>query len=633
MAELKGPQSVSKKQARLQAIERQIGRLKRRLELLEGRSNRYSWVRVAIFVAGFALSVVAFFLVGWWSGLVMVVLTLVVFNVVAYYHRKIERSITRHKVWLRIQSTHIARMQLDWEAIPAVHAKEPEADHPFASDLDITGERSLHRLLNTAVSREGTQRLQEWLLQTTPDMQAIRERQALVQELTPLALFRDKLLMKSILASRNVAEQWEGKKLLGWLGQQQVSSQSLRSLLLIASALSGLTILLFVLNFFALIPQFWVISLLLSIGFFFGKRKARGDLFEDAYYLRDAFVQLSTIFEYLETYPYGKHLRLKKLCEPFFRDREHSPSGLLRRIGHIAYAATLEKNQLLWVVVNAIVPWDFYVAYRFSQYREQVAGLLPVWLETWFQLEALCSLATFAYLNLDYVMPEVLPGVAEGDEDCAILLRASAIGHPLIAEQSKVVNDFAVDEMGEVVIVTGSNMSGKSTFLRTLGINLCLAYAGGPVNASRLQTSLFRVFTSMKISDSVVEGYSYFYAEVRRLKALLTEVERTDSFPVFFLIDEIFRGTNNRERRIGSRSYIKALVGRNCVGVISTHDLELVKLADTLLEIQNYHFQEDVVNGEMVFDYILRPGPCPTTNALKIMRMEGLPVEDFGVEE
>jgi len=170
-------------------------------------------------------------------------------------------------------------------------------------------------------------------------------------------------------------------------------------------------------------------------------------------------------------------------------------------------------------------------------------------------------------------------------------------------------------------------MSGKSTFLRTLGTNLCLAYAGGPVNASSLQASLFKLYTCIKVSDSVTDGYSYFYAEVRRLKGLLTELERSSDFPLFFLIDEIFKGTNNRERQIGSRAYIQALVGQNCMGVISTHDLELVNLADTLPGIKNYHFKEDVIDGRMVFDYVLRPGPSPTTNALKIMQMEGLPVD------
>jgi len=236
------------------------------------------------------------------------------------------------------------------------------------------------------------------------------------------------------------------------------------------------------------------------------------------------------------------------------------------------------------------------------------------------------SLATFAYLNPEYVLPEVVASEKQGDRP---VFRATGLGHPLIPMEQKVVNDFALPKVGEIAIVTGSNMSGKSTFLRTLGINLCLAYAGGPVNASAFHTSLFRLFTCIKISDSVTDGYSYFYAEVKRLKALLTTLELSEkekSMPLFFLIDEIFKGTNNRERLIGGESYISALVGRNCLGVVSTHDLELVKLADALPAITNYHFREDVIAGRMVFDYILRAGPSPTTNALKIMQMEGLPV-------
>ncbi|HVB61293.1 MAG TPA: hypothetical protein VNE61_08895, partial [Ktedonobacteraceae bacterium] len=147
-----------------------------------------------------------------------------------------------------------------------------------------------------------------------------------------------------------------------------------------------------------------------------------------------------------------------------------------------------------------------------------------------------------------------------------------------------------------------------------------------PVNAAALQVSPFRIFTCIKVSDSVTDGFSYFYAEVRRLKALLSALEQSADMPLFFLIDEIFRGTNNRERQIGSRAYIEALVGQNCMGALSTHDLELVKLAETLPHIVNYHFREEVIAGRMVFDYKLRPGPSPTTNALEIMRLEGLPV-------
>jgi DNA mismatch repair ATPase MutS len=204
---------------------------------------------------------------------------------------------------------------------------------------------------------------------------------------------------------------------------------------------------------------------------------------------------------------------------------------------------------------------------------------------------------------------------------------AHTLGHPLLKPETKVCNDFALDEHRRIVILTGSNMSGKSTLLRTVGVNLCLAFAGAPVNANSLQISLFRVFTCIKVSDSVQDGLSYFYAEVKRLKALLEATEQEDHLPVLFLIDEIFRGTNSRERLIGSRSYIRALSSRRAVGLVATHDLELVNLEREIPGVANFHFREEVRDGRMVFDYLLRPGPCPTTNALQIMRLEGLPLD------
>lgn len=615
---------LSEKHTRLRSLERQIKTLQRRIVILDVQSNRIGWLRVAIFFSGALLSILAYFLQGWWLVLIGVVITLTVFSIVAYIHARINRSITRHKIWMQIKSTHAARIKLDWSDIPVARSSEPRTDHPFAIDLDITGKHSLHRLISTAISSEGSQRLQDWLLNPIPDLQTIHKRQALIRELTPLTIFRDKLLMKSMLASKNATASWEGKQLLSWLNEQ-TSSNSLLPLLCVSLFLSVLTIALFVLNILNLIPNYWVMILLLTILFLFVTKNQRGDLFEDAYHLRDTFAQLSLIFEYLETYRYGKNLNLRALCEPFYQDREHRPSSLLKKIARIASAATLQKNLLLWIIVNVLAPWDFYIAYRFRQYKSQVATYLPVWLDIWLELEALNSLANFAYLNPDYVLPEIVSCLGQDDHNAPF--RACDLGHPLIPQQQKVENDFSIDKLGEIDIITGSNMSGKSTFLRTLGVNLCIAYAGGPVNASLFQTSLFRVFTCIRISDSVTEGYSYFFAEVKRLKALLTAVESGDNMPVFFLIDEIFKGTNNRERRIGSEAYISALVGHNCLGVISTHDLDLVALADTLPGIKNYHFKEDVIDGEMVFDYILRTGPSPTTNALKIMQLEGLPVD------
>ncbi|HYX50590.1 MAG TPA: hypothetical protein VE843_12650, partial [Ktedonobacteraceae bacterium] len=576
---------------------------------------------------GALLSFSAYFLAGWWLLLIGVATTLIIFSIVAYFHGRINRSITRHKIWMQIKSTHIARINLDWDGIPPEPFTDLPANHPFATDLDITGKHSLHRLINTAVLSEGSQRLQEWLLNTTPDLQVILKRQALIQELIPLTIFRDKLLMKALLSSKNMSRTWEQKNLLNWL-HEQPSTRSLLPLLFLSLTLSVLTITLFILNVVQLIPQYWVLMLLLTILFLFVTKNQRGDLFEDAYLLRDRFAQLGLIFEYLETYRYGKNQHLKALCEPFHMDHEHRPSPLLKKIARVASASTLQKNLLLWIIVNALVPWDFYFAFRFQQYKSLLAMHLPVWLNIWLELEALNSLANFAYLNPEYILPEIV--LCEGHQDPTLPFQACGLGHPLIPANQKVVNDFSMRKLGEIDIITGSNMSGKSTFLRTVGTNLCLAYAGGPVNANLFQTSLFRIFTCIRINDSVTEGYSYFYAEVKRLRKLLTEVESENYLPLFFLIDEIFKGTNNRERRIGSESYISALVGKNCIGLISTHDLELVTLEENLPAIRNYHFKEDVLDGQMVFDYQLREGPCPTTNALKIMQLEGLPIDIHG---
>lgn len=611
-------------QARLHAIERQLQRLQKRIAQLDQRSNRYGWIRVGIFFAALLLGLCVGFLVTWWLGSICFLLVMLIFSIVAYYQQGIDRSLTRHKVWLHLKTTEIARIQRDWNAIPDAYTVEQRADHPFEADLDITGKHSLHRLLNTAVSSEGTQRLREWLLTTRPNLETIQTRQALIAELAPMSAFRTRLTMKATLAAKNVTRQLEGQHLLNWLNEPPKATY-LIPLTICSHLLAALLLISLLLNLAALLPPYWLLVFMGAIIFLVTTKEQRGNLFEDAHYLRDAFTQLNAVFTYLESYRYGPKTHVRQLCQPYFAHPTHRPSLLLKKVQRIATGATLEKNGLLWLVVNLLWPWDFYLALQFNRARGQMTACLPGWLETWFELEALNSLATFAYLHPEYILPKVN---ATLDADHPLPFCAYGLGHPLLQTEKKVVNNFTMPCKGEIGIITGSNMAGKSTFLRTIGTNLCLAYTGAPVNAASFETALFRIFTCIKISDSVTEGYSYFYAEVRRLRALLNELERLDEeMPIFFLIDEIFRGTNNRERRIGSEAYVHALEGKNCLGLLSTHDLELVKLAEILPQVENYHFKEDVIEGQMVFDYILRTGPCPTTNALKIMQMEGLPVQ------
>jgi ABC-type multidrug transport system fused ATPase/permease subunit len=616
----------SRRERRLSALERDVERVQRRLDNLSARSLSLRSAQLGIFIGGVVVSIFVLFAVRW-LGVLAFVLTGVAFVWAMRQTRKVDQSVVRHRLWLQLKQAQVARMHLDWDALPLARRRDAEEykDHPFEVDLDITGEHSLHRLLNVAVSFEGRERLLDWLLTTTPDEAEIRRRQALVRELTHMSRFRDKLQLHGLYATRYDAGQLNAGQLLEWLDKPTLPQMSPSSLLL-PTLLSGVTLLLLAFYLTGLLsPLYFLLFMLVSLGYYLLTRKSRGNLVADVAGVRDAFGQLEPIFTYLERYPYGKHERVRALCAPFSGDRTRRPSFLLKRLSHLASAAALEQSDILGLVVNALLPWDAWVAYQLSRCREQIAEVLPAWLEAWYELEALCSLANFAYLNPDFTMPEL---VAETNaEKETPVFEAAGLGHPLIVSEQRVVNDFSLHTLGELIMITGSNMAGKSTFLRTLGINLCLAYAGGPVNARSLRTRLFEVYACIRVSDSLADGYSYFYAEVRRLKGLLAKLEERRALPVFFLIDEIYRGTNNYERLIGSRAYIRALVGRHCVGALSTHDLELVKLSETLSEIRHYHFREEVVNGRLIFDYRLRPGPCPTRNALKIMQLEGLPVE------
>lgn len=605
---------MEKRALRLRALQTLILRIEHRLHKMEKRSQRFSIIRLLIFLSTAGLCIlVAYFLPDRFYWMVIGLGT-IVFNIIAYYHRRLERSAKRHRIWLQIKTTQWARMQLNWASIPAPLEQPSERDHPFEVDLNLTGVKSLHHLLDLSITVEGSGRLKKWLLTATPDLSEIRRRQTLVQEMTPLSRFRDKLRLSLMEVTH---EPLEGKKLLTWLAQKSHRSPSWLLPLFSVLALFNLTF--FVLNYFNFIPEYWwqfTFFAYAALYLFYAENIA--SIFNEAIFLEDELAKLKALLLYLETYPYGQNKNLAELCRRFIGTTKR-PSEQLQQVGAVATAIGLRMNPLMRILLNAILPWDWYCAYFLDKQKTKLAAVLPDWLDVCFELEALNSLANFSYLNPDYNFPEI---VTSGNQ-----LHAQQIGHPLIPAGHRITNDFVLQNLGELAMITGSNMSGKSTFLRTLGINLSLAYAGGPVCASHLQISLLRLFTSLNVNDSLSDGFSFFYAEVRRLKALLEALQNTQAPPLFFLIDEIFKGTNNRERLIGSRAYVRALVGQNGFGVISTHDLELTTLAETFPQIHNYHFREEVVDDKMHFDYKLHLGPCPTTNALKIMELAGLPVE------
>jgi len=642
----------TKRTQRLRALNKQVERLERRLSDLKLRGDRLSHWRLGSFVLFFLLG--SFIFVTWgalpWA--VVNLILLLPFVLTVRWHRQVENSIKRHQLWLELKRVQVARMMLDWDHIPAREPCQVVENHPFATDLDLIGDRSMLRLIDVSITKEGGQRLCDWLLETEPNPRRTAQRQAVVQELMRFPTLRDRLILNATLAggrfdadqskqsmlgagNGTVKAKWSAEPLLQWLGKE-VETKSLRLVLIVLLLFVPLNLILLAGFLNGLLPPLWLISWLVYGAIMLSQSRKVGPLFRDAAYLNDSLRQLSAVFDILEARPFERSPALRELLLPL-RKKDRRPSKQLRRANRLLSAAGLRINPVVAFMLNVFFPWDIFLAYRLTLFRQELAKLVPDWLDLWFELEALHGLANFGTLNPEATFAEFISvkvdiptsgSNGEGTKrDLEPPLTAASLGHPLIPADERVYNDFVVHELGTVLIISGSNMSGKSTFLRSLGVNICLAEAGAPVLATSLRLVPFRIAASITIVDSLMDGFSFFYAEVRRLRALLEDLQKPHTYPLFFMIDEIFRGTNNRERLIGSRSFVQALVGCFGTGAIATHDLELVKLAETNDSIRNGHFRDDVENGRMVFDYKLHQGPCPTTNALKIMRLAGLPID------
>jgi hypothetical protein len=609
---------------RTHVLERQVARLARRLAELEQRNGRLATLRLGLFLGGLGLTAVAFYYLGNWGGSLVGLLALVAFVTAVSAHSRVKESITRHQMWRQIKTTHLARQSLAWDDLPLPQAFNVDKSHPFAHDLNFVSNRSLHRLLDTAVSQEGSSRLADWLLDNEPDYETAQARQQLVRELLARIRFRDMLTLQGTAVTAEMSDdKWPGQRLLDWL-QRPSPVEGLRPLILGLSGWSALNIIWIILALLNGWPPYWGASVLLFLAVYLllAQRFGLDRLFNEVLFLEGSLRQLGGVFHFLENNAYKPYPRLAQLCAPFWQ-AQNRPSRQLRHVTRLLAAAGLQRNPLVHFLLNALLPWDFWVSYRLAERKKELATVLPGWLDIWFELEAFSSLATFAYLNPDYTFANLHPPTTD------TLLTATDLGHPLIPHAERVGNDFTITQPGELAIITGSNMAGKSSFLRTMGVAVRLGLAGTAVPAQSLSLQPLRLFTSIQVQDSLADGFSFFYAEVRRLRALLDALPQSET-PLLYLIDEIFRGTNNRERLIGSRAYVRALVeanGEQGTGLIATHDLELTGLAEETPAITNYHFRDDVENGRMVFDYKLHPGPCPTTNALRVMALAGLPVD------
>ena len=580
-------------------------------------STRLTQVRLVIFLVSLA-SIVTLYKLNWYySGNLSVALFLAVFIAVAAYHNKVESQIHRLRQWKQIKSVHLARIALNWAAIPPRPGDAPKS-HPYANDLDLFGPHSLTHLLDTTVSDHGRERLYTWLLeQPAPPAQWLA-RQALVKELTPRGLFRDRLTLEATLTGD---QEINGKRLAAILAHP-IGWPTLTLMLVIQSFLALTTISLGTGAMLGVLPGYWMFSFATYALIYFMTDQGE-ELMEHAVGLHHETERLATVLGYIERHATRRQTVLASVCMDVMR--EASPIVHLKQAAQTLHAISIKAHPLVHLAINALCPWDLWFTLRLLHIQRAIAHRLPQWLNCLAEIEATSALATFAFLHPHYTWPTPVTTHME-QNGAPPTLQADGLGHPLLPTQNRIANDVRLHGLGSIHLITGSNMSGKSTFLRTIGINLCLAQAGGPVCADSFAWTWSRLACCIRVDDSLDAGLSFFYAEVKRLKAILDATTVTTMPPVLFLIDEIFKGTNNRERLIGSQAYIKALSTGYGFGLVSTHDLELTDLEKDIPLLVNAHFQETVSAGVLTFDYQLRPGPCPTTNALKIMELEGLPI-------
>lgn len=296
---------------------------------------------------------------------------------------------------------------------------------------------------------------------------------------------------------------------------------------------------------------------------------------------------------------------------------DQAPMKLMAEVEKAAGALGVRQNPLLALLINFLIPWDLYWTLRFDRARQVVSERLPAWLNTLAEVEAFIVGAEWNTAH-GKSLPRFGAGEAGG------YVEAKALAHPLLDPRIRVANSFRIDRQARCHLITGSNMSGKSTFLRSVGLNILIAHAGLKVVAERLDLSLLQLESSLRPSDSLADGFSSFYSEVSDLVEILRDAK--EGRPVFYLIDEIFRGTNNRERRIGAESVIRSFLKTDARGIVTTHDLDLAALEGEVQGLSNHHFRDEVIDGKMAFSYEYRNGPCPSTNAVRVMRDAGLEV-------
>jgi len=581
-------------------------RLNQRQAQVAQLQRKHLWlgnIRIAVFVGIVVLS--------WITGkngspsVYWLLAPIILFIGLVIAHRRVVRTMTMAKRAVAVYERGLARMEDRWAGTGETGEKFKDPLHLYAEDLDILGEGSLFQLLSTTRTNMGSQCLAHWLLTHAP-VPEIQERQRAIIEL------KDKLDLREDLAvigeSERIAANPEA--LTRWAQEES----GLKNGLWWAAALAVCNIAALVYGIKVLWTPF-ILLLLVNGGIMFRTRHLLEKVFAGVSETHRNLDSLALLLGRIEVEKFDSPL-LQQLQARLITHGQ-APSACIARLDTLA---DLDDSRHNWFVRLFDVPllYSLQVAFALERWRREYGRGIGTWLQVVGEMEALASIATYAYEHPQDPFPEFAPDASEA------CFEGQALGHPLLSADKCVRNDVSLGGRSQVLLVSGSNMSGKSTYLRVVGINGVLAMMGAPVRAARLRLSHVAIGASMRVSDSLQKGISHFYAEIKRLRQV---VDLSVSQPALFLLDEVLQGTNSHDRRAGTEGVLRTLIHSGAIGLVTTHDLALTSLEEVFPErVSNAHFQERFEDDKLSFEYRLRPGVVTTSNGLELMKSIGLDV-------
>lgn len=606
---------------------------KKKLELYTGKSSTTGNYKLLVFFTGMIGAAVLFFFKLYILMAAVILLFGGLFAYLSIIHNRYIKNKNYYYAMFQINQMCLKRAVGEWNEFSDIGEEFLNPQHNYTYDLDIFGKGSLFQMLNMTATYSGRHKLAELLLNPMENKEEIYKRQEALQELAKKLIFRHRLFSNgltlnknTILTDNNESDKKRKKTLLDtmnklddvytWAKEEKSLYTSPKYKLLIFG-LPVLSFCMLILGIIRLVPVYVPIVLYLlqfiMIGF---RAQSRNKDFELVEKHSDTLKVYKSLLRLFETEKFSSNY-VNSLKNNLKDDYGNPAWKQIEKLSKI-WELIANRYNLMHIFVNTAVLWDFHCLAALENWKKSGGKHVERWFDTIGEVEALCSLSLMCHDNPAYIMPRIC-------EENTPQIEALRLGHPLLTK-ARECNDITVSSKEPILLITGSNMSGKSTFLRTVGMSLILSYLGLPICAEAFSCPVLKVYACMRTSDNLGQSVSSFYAELLRVKMIVEAVERGEK--VFFLLDEIFKGTNSADRHTGAKMLISQLDKKGAWGLVSTHDLELADMEnESQGRIRNFHFKEYYKDNQIYFDYQLRKGVSDTRNAIYLMKMAGVNIE------